>query len=158
MNMKKTRIEIPVSRQIQRGFTLVELMIVVAIITVLVTIAIPSYTKYTVKSNRTAAESFIMGVANKQEQYILDARQYAGVAAVAGDATGLTTLGVTVPADVSKSYTITIGSVTSAPPAYKITATPIGGQLTNDTNCGAVSIDQAGTKTITGTDTVANCW
>ena len=142
----------------QKGFSLVELMVVVAIVAILAAVAIPAYTQHTIKSNRAAAESFIMGVSNKQEQYILDARQYAGVAAAPGDATGLTTLGMTVPVDVSKNYNITIGSVSLTPPNYTVTATPIGSQLTSDTNCGSVSINQAGTKNITGTSTVANCW
>lgn len=142
----------------QHGFTLVELMIVVAIVGILALIAYPSYTQHTIKAKRAAAESFIMSVANKQEQYVLDARQYAGVAADPGDATGLTTLGVSVPSDVSQNYDIKIGAVTSTPLAYKVTAVPIGGQAAADTKCGSVSIDQAGTKGKTGTGTVADCW
>lgn len=63
--------------KMQQGFSLIELMIAVAIAGILATIAYPSYTRYVTKSNRSAAESFIMTVSNKQEQYMLDARQYA---------------------------------------------------------------------------------
>lgn len=133
----------------QRGFTLVELMVVVVIVGILAAVAIPAYTQYTVKAKRAAAESFIMGVANKQEQYMLDARQYA---------TTLTLLGMTAPADVSDHYNITITDVGATPPTYTVNAIPIGGQLANDTECGTVSIDQAGTKGITGTGAVAECW
>ena len=141
-----------------RGFTLIELMIAVAIVGIIAAIAYPSYAQYVVKSNRSAAQSFILGVANKQEQYILDARQYAGVAGDPGDATGLVTLNITVPSEVSRNYTVTIGAVTLAPPAYKVTATPTGTQLTKDTACRNLTINQAGQKGISGTGTVAGCW
>jgi len=142
----------------QHGITLIELMVVVAVVGILAMIAVPSYRQYVVKSNRAAAEAFIMSVANKQEQYMLDARTYAGVAADPGDSSGLTTLGLSAPNDVSKNYNIKIGAVSNAPPTYKITAEPTGSQATNDTQCGSVSINQAGTKAISGTGSVAACW
>jgi len=133
----------------QQGLTLIELMIVVVIVGIIAMIAVPSYRSHVVKSNRAAAEAFIMGVANKQEQYMLDARTYTN---------SLSTLGMTTPSDVSKHYTISISGVAATPPAYTVVAAPTGGQATDDTKCGSVSINQAGTKAITGTGTVAECW
>lgn len=133
----------------QKGFTLVELMIVVTIIGILAAVAVPAYSQYTLRAKRSAAESFIMSVANKQEQYILDARQYATTVAL---------LNMASPTEVAANYNITITNVGTNPPTYTINAVPIGAQLANDTKCGTVSIDQAGTKGKTGTDTVANCW
>lgn len=133
-----------------KGFTLVELMITVVIVGILASVAIPAYTQYTVRAKRAAAESFIMSVANKQEQYILDARQYA---------TTLALLNMTPPADVSAHYNITITTdMTATPPAYTIEAAPTGSQATNDTKCGTVSINQAGTKGETGTGALGDCW
>ena len=143
----------------QIGFTLIELMIVVAIVAILASIAIPSYRSYIIKSNRSAAESFILSVANKQEQFLFDARKYAGIAADPGDATGLATLNITViPADVSRHYDILIGLVGISPPAYKVTAQPKGNQATADSVCGSVSINQAGVKATTGSGSVTQCW
>lgn len=137
----------------QNGFTLIELMIVVVIIGILAAIGYPSYISYVTKSNRSAAESFIMSLANKQEQYMLDKRQYATLAE----------LGYADPQDFPldgsrQHYRVTIVPVSGPPPTYTITATPTGTQLANDTTCGSVRIDQAGTKYETGTGTVADCW
>ncbi len=144
-----------VRKNTSSGFSLIELMIVVAIIGILATIAYPSYIQYTVRTNRSAAESFIMGVANKQEQYILDKREYA---------TTLALLHMAVPDEVSKNYNISGDgfaaniTVTTTPPTYTITAVPIPGgfQATHDTHCGSVSITHTGAKSA---DTGAtDCW
>lgn len=135
----------------QQGITLIELMIVVVIVGIIAVIAVPSYRSHVVKSNRAAAEAFILSVANKQEQYMLDARSYTATLGSGG-------LGMATPSDVSKNYTVSISGVAAAPPAYTVVAAPTGGQATDDTKCGSVSINQAGTKAITGTGTVAECW
>ena len=131
------------------GFTLIELMIVVAIVGIVAAIAYPSYIQYVIRSNRSAAESFSLAVANKQEQYILDARQYA---------TSVSALNLTTPSEVSRNYAITITGVTTTPPAYTITATPNSTQSSRDSKCKILTINQAGQKTVSGTGTVADCW
>lgn len=135
----------------QRGFTLIELMITVAVVGILAAVAYPSYTQYIVRANRSAAQSFMFAVANKQEQYMLDARSYAS---------NLTALNMTLPADVAAKYAITSTSdMTTTPPSYLVTATPQGSQLSNDTKCGTLTLNQLGVKTKSGTaSVVSDCW
>ena len=134
-----------------RGFTLIELMITVAIVAILASLAYPSYTQYIVRSNRSSAVSFVMNLASKQEQYNLDSRQYTDQMLLLGVST--------VPTEVASYYNVTVtADNTLAPPIYSVTAAPIGNQLTRDTLCGTLKIDQTATKTISGSSTVSKCW
>jgi type IV pilus assembly protein PilE len=138
----------------QNGFTLIELMITVAIVAILATVVYPSYLQYLTRNNRSAAESYMLTVANKEEQYALDVRQYFSVPTISAGCTQILTgvplasIGITPPPNVSKNYNIDICANSAAtPPTYVITATPIGNQLTADTQCGAISLRQDATKT-----------
>lgn len=150
--------------QKEKGFTLLELMIVVAIIGILAAIAVPNYNRYIIKSRRAAAESFVMTLSNLEAQLLLDLRRYVSVANNAAFPNVPTDanpgLNVTVPGDVSSYYNVSIAATNpaNAAPTFVVTATPVGGQATADTQCGSISIDQAGTKAITGTGTVSSCW
>jgi len=124
-----------------------ELMVSLAIVAILAAVAYPSYTRYLVKTKRSAAQSFVLGLANKEEQYLLDARQYTSTVSDL----------MTVPSDVSKNYTISI-TTGSTPPTYTITATPVDSQASSDTECQNLTLTQDGTKGISGTGTVSTCW
>ncbi len=126
-----------------RGFTLIELMVAVAIIAILAAIAYPSYMDYLRKGRRASAQTFISEIANREQQYLLDARNYA----VSGDATAVATLGLAVPPDVTPYYTIRIDpAVPTLPPSFSIVATPISTQVPD----GALTLDNQGSKTRNG--------
>ena len=103
-----------------RGFTLVEVMIVVAVVSILAAIAYPSYTRYVLRSKRNAVESYLMEVANLEQRYLLDARSYT--------ANLSTDLGTSVPSNLTSSYTVTATSV--ADPSKKAQAAVTVGTAT----------------------------
>lgn len=118
-----------------RGFTLIELMIVVAIVAILASVALPSYRQYIIRGNRAAAQSEMMDIANREQQYILANRVYATAAE----------LGYTLPADIAKHYgsAITPDNTVGAPPSFIITFTPTGSQASD----GVITLNSAGVKT-----------
>jgi type IV pilus assembly protein PilE len=120
-----------------RGFTAIELLIAVAIVAILVTVALPAYNNTMIRANRAAAQSYLLDLANRQEQYLLDARTYT---------TTVSDL-LAPPATVTPYYTVAISvpSGSTIANAYQITATPISTSLQK--NDGALGINQDGVKT-----------
>jgi len=122
------------------GFTLIEAMIVVVVIAILVAVAIPSYRDYIIRANRSAAQQFMLSIANRQEQYRLDARSYAlNLGAVACG------LNLTAPAELATRYSFSITNPSGNCPNatdYLITATAIGPQATD----GDLTLDNQSVK------------
>lgn len=119
-----------------RGFSLIELMIATAIVGILAAIAYPSYSSYLVKSNRAAAQTYLMDLAQAEQQYFADSRAYAAT---------VDALHSSPPSNVSSKYTISIAVDAGPPASFTITATPLAG--TAQVIDGALTIDNAGLKT-----------
>ena len=112
-----------------------------AILGIIAVFAYPAYEAYVVRNNRAAAQAVLLDVAQRQQQYLLDARSYATWAQI-------TAAGVTVPSNVSQFYNFDTTPLAGPPPTFTATATPIGG--TRQSADGTLQIDQAGIKTPSG--------
>lgn len=148
------------SRRIRSmGFSLIELMIVVAVIAVIAAIGYPSYINSVVKTKRAAAEGCVAQYAAAMERYYTVNLRYDKDPA--GTDNGLVGKPPPTPLDCSsaqKSGADYDFSVVATNDTFTATATPKGAQASRDTACATLSIDQLGTKSATGTDGAAKCW
>jgi len=151
------------------GFTLIELMITVAIIGILASIAYPSYQDSVMKSRRADAKGVLLGLTNAMERRFTEKNSYCD-AAIATGGTAVTGCGTatedtgtpspsiyTTPPETTSFYTITINSATAS--TYTLNATRTGAQA-ND-KCGTLTLTHTGVKGVTGADTgvtAADCW
>lgn len=141
-----TRIERPASC---RGFTLIELMIAVAVVAILVSIAYPAYDDSIRKSRRGQAKADMAELAQRAERWHTVNNTYVGFwASVPADQRVSPRTGGTAAYAISEA---------EAANTFTLTATPQGGQ-TKDTACGTLTINQAGQKTRSGTGAMSTCW
>jgi type IV pilus assembly protein PilE len=143
------------------GFTLIELMVTVAIVSVLATIAVTTYSSQIQKSRRTEAKTALLDLAGREERLFSTTNAYSRDESFLGYATVSTPM--TNMNFGNRYYQLTASVPDPAQPAgtssYILTASPVAGQSqANDTTCGSFSVNQLGQQTVTGTGTVASCW
>jgi type IV pilus assembly protein PilE len=140
------------------GFSLIELMITVAIIATLATIASAVYTSQVQKSRRTDARTAILDLAGREEKLFSVTNAYSETPSDLGYAP----VGTPFPIVVGSGYyNVSVvapdPSQAAAAGTYSIKATAIGLQL-NDTQCASLSVNQLGSQTSSGTAPAATCW
>jgi type IV pilus assembly protein PilE len=140
----------------QRGFTLIELMIVVAIIAILAAIAVPWWGRYTYRARRTDGQKILMHVAQAEERYFTDYNKYTVTPSDLGYTGTITS--------ENGYYTVALGTPASSSvgTAYVATATPVASSPQANDACGPLSIDNTGVKKPLPTDAAHNgngsCW
>jgi type IV pilus assembly protein PilE len=142
----------------QQGITLIELMVVVAIIAIIAAFAYPSYERYVVRAKRAVAQNALLQVADRQQQFFMDNKQFAADLTNLGFAANPYVVdddgSATVASDTNAAYSVSLSNVTAT--TWTATAAPVQGQLSRDTDCGSLTITQAGAKGQSGGGN--NCW
>ncbi|MFC3816356.1 type IV pilin protein [Lysobacter sp. GCM10012299] len=127
------------------GFSLIELMIVVAVVAILAAIAYPSYQNHVIKTRRSAAAVCMLEVAQFMERHYTTNLRY-----VEGSGAAPAIPGMQCRTDLRSHYVIGLADGTAAN-AYTVQAVPQGVQASRDTRCATLSIDQQGARRESGT-------
>lgn len=140
----------------QRAFTLLELMLVLAIIGILAAAAWPNYQASVARARRADAVAALLGLSSAMERHFTKHNSYCAASAgtdCAGGAPAEFSATAPVGAAVA-TYNLTIKEVTTI--AYTLTATPVGTQT--DDACGVFSLTSTGLQGVSGSAAVATCW
>jgi type IV pilus assembly protein PilE len=131
----------------QSGVSLIELLVVVTIVAILASIAIPSYQRHVMRTNRAAARACIMEYSQFMERYYTSNMTYVGAAPV---------LNCSTDSGFAAKYTMGLANLGLR--TYTINAVPIGAQFTRDTQCRTLSLTHANQRLESGSGTPADCW
>lgn len=141
-----------------RGFTLIEVMITVAIVGILAAIAYPSYQSYILRSHRSEGMALLSEAAARMERYYAQNSTYATATL---SKLGLTsTANATTVNSANGYYSLTLGTLTAT--SYSLSAAPQNAQRSD--SCGTLTLDSTGLKGAANTTatanaaTVSNCW
>ena len=134
------------TRHAQSGFTLIELMITVAIVGILAAIAYPSYTQYVERARRNDAKAVLLEASQYMERRYTENRTYVG--------TALPTSLTKSPREGDPWFNISLGNLGVT--TYTVTAAPRSGW--SPSKCGSLSLNQLGTKAISTADSLSDCW
>lgn len=129
------------------GFTLIELMIVVALLAGISTIAFASYTKVMAKTYRASAATCLVQVAQQMERFYAINMTYAG----AGDPAA-----ASCAAPLANSYRFAL--IRGVPTTYRVTAVPLPDQAARDPECGSLWLSHTGERGVTGDAPSGQCW
>jgi len=136
-----------------KGFTLIEMMVTVAIAAILAGVALPSYQGYVVRTRRAQAAVCVTDLAQFME------RVYAANNSYSSNGGSATVLPATPCInDLTSSYSFGFATGQPQTQTFTVQATPINAQASNDAACGKLTLTHAGVKGISGTSTVAQCW
>lgn len=141
-----------------RGFTLIELMVTVAIVGILASIAFPSYIQYVQRSNRANARSLMMEDAQFLERNFTTSNRYD----LTSSGTAITSASlprIQSPENGSAKYDITVGMASAPAQTFTLSATPTG-SMSGDA-CGTYTLTNTGVQgaaSATSGTVVANCW
>ena len=133
------------------GFTLLELMIVVAIVALLAALAYDNYSRYAFRSRRVDGQNLLTSIAAAEQRYYTNYNSYTGT--IAGNTSGSLGFSPTV----NPSYTAR-ANVTSAGQAYTLTATPITTGSQNKDQCQKLTLTDTGVKSQSGNTSNGSCW
>lgn len=138
----------------QQGFTLIELMVVIAIVGILAAIAYPSYMDSVMKSRRGAAKSCLSEYAHFMERFYTTNLAYDKN--TAGVNLAVPSLACTTEGKINQYYSFTITNLTRN--TFTATAIPLGSQLTADKQCGSLSLTHDGQRQVSVSGNAVSCW
>lgn len=145
-------------RRGHRGFSLIEVMTVVAVIGILTALALPSFQEYVRRGHRAEARAGLLQAAQWMERVATANGVYP--AAIVKNGTDATPLPLSLTTVPGRRYTVALKTSTDS--AYTLTASPLGAQ--SDDKCGTFTLDQSSVRGITlaasagSADLVADCW